>query len=71
MEAITAYRAADGSLHATEEMCEAHEMPIKINALIDRFVADPLCPYSNPAHVTIARKAIHAWEQWMLTKDTE
>jgi len=64
MKKVEAFEASNGQLFPTEEECRAHEIALQWNSKIVDFICSPLCPHKGPAHTTIAKKIILAWEEF-------
>lgn len=63
MQQVEAFRASDGQLFETAELCLEHEASMVWRSRIDEFVASDLYPYRKKAAPTrMAEKVIVAWE---------
>jgi hypothetical protein len=64
MKPITAFQTSDGTLFATAEPAEKHEMLLSKESVVDEFLDSELNPYKGHAHRSMARNTIVSWELW-------
>jgi hypothetical protein len=64
MEKVTAFKASDGTLFCSIELCQEHEHSLIWTDRIREFMASKWNSYQGSAHASVARKAILAWERF-------
>ena len=64
METVEAFKASDGALFPTPNLCENHETSLKWRARIDEYIASEYCNYKGSPHRGMCAKMVLGWEQF-------
>ena len=65
MQKVEAYRASDGALFATLQLCQEHEVSLLWRARIDEYIGSKFCPYTKgTAQSNMTFKVVVSWEQF-------
>jgi len=68
MESVQAFRASDGTLHETAQLCQAHEIAEMWKGKIKEFIDSGISPYTSSAQVSMMSNSIIAWENFKASK---